>query len=72
MFDRDTSSLRYPKPHLCAMYAREARDVYPDCSWQEVEPLLRRAWENGINNIEWRRARSMVKSCWLEQQRPTV
>lgn len=55
---------------LCALYAREARDVYPGRPWHEIEPLVRRAWERGPKQIAWHEAAPLVKSLWSSTPRP--
>lgn len=52
-----------PKRQLCAFYAREARDVYPDRNWSEVEPVIRTLWERERPG-DWPRSRAMVQSFW--------
>lgn len=51
---------------LCALFAREARDVFPGREWHEIEPLVRRAWERTPKAIAWREAAPMVKSAWSD------
>lgn len=54
-----------PRP-LCALYAREARDVYPGRPWHEIEPLVRRAWEREPKAVAWRDAAPLVKALWSD------
>lgn len=63
----ETSALLSDHRHrqLCALYAREARDVFPGRSWPEIEPLVRRAWERTPRDLAWRDAAPVVKSFWL-------
>lgn len=49
---------------LCALYAREARDVYPGRPWHEIEPHVRRAWERSPKRIPWKDAAPMVRTFW--------
>lgn len=63
MLDKASSLLSDHRP-LCALYAREARDVYPGRPWHEIEPFVRRAWEREPKQIAWRQAAPMVKSIW--------
>jgi hypothetical protein len=54
-------------PHhrpLCALYAREARDVYPGRPWHEIEPHVRRAWERNPKRIPWKDAGPLVRTFW--------
>lgn len=60
------SSLLSDSRPLCALYAREARDVYPGRPWHEIEPHVRRAWEREPKSITWREAEPLVKSLWSE------
>lgn len=57
-------SLPAERRQLCALYAREARDVFPGRSWNEVEPLVRNAWERDSHRMTWREAAPLVKSFW--------
>lgn len=66
MFDKTSPLLPDPRP-LCALYAREARDVYPGRSWHEIEPLVRRAWEYEPKAMAWREAEPLVKSLWSDR-----
>ena len=49
---------------LCALYAREARDVYPGRPWHEIEPNVRRAWERHPKRLPWKEAAPLVKTFW--------
>lgn len=51
---------------LCALYAREARDIYPGRSWHEIEPHVRRAWEVTPQRVRWREAAPVVRAFWLQ------
>ena len=63
MLNKAFPLLSDPRP-LCALYAREARDVYPGRSWQEIEPFVRRAWEREPKTMAWPEAAPLVKSLW--------
>lgn len=63
MLNKGLPPLSDPRP-LCALYAREARDVYPGRSWREIEPFVRRAWERDPKAMAWREAAPLVKSFW--------
>lgn len=61
-----TSILLSDRRQICALYAREARDVYPGRAWHEIEPLVRRAWERKPQGVAWREVAPLVKSFWSE------
>lgn len=54
-----------PRP-LCALYAREARDIFPGRPWHEIEPLIRRAWEREPKGIDWEQAAPLVRALWSD------
>ena len=54
-----------PRAQLGALYAREARDLYPDRTWHEVEPLIRRLWERDRPG-DWPRSSPMVREFWRQ------
>lgn len=60
----DASPLFCDRRQLCALYAREARDVYPGRPWHEIEPLVQRAWEREPQDIAWHDVAPLVKSFW--------
>lgn len=60
----NASRLLSDRRQLCALYAREARDVYRGRAWHEIEPFVRRAWERGPREIAWGDVAPMVKSFW--------
>lgn len=51
---------------LCALYAREARDIYPGRPWQEIEPHVRSAWERTPHRMGWREAAPIVRRFWAQ------
>ncbi|MCD9030388.1 hypothetical protein LDO32_01390 [Luteimonas sp. Y-2-2-4F] len=53
-----------PGPQLCALYARELRDLYPDRSWQELEPILYRLWGGERAGDRWREVCARVQAFW--------
>ena len=63
MLDKTSHLLSDPRP-LCALYAREARDVYPGRAWHEIEPHVRRAWELEPKAMAWREAAPLVRTLW--------
>lgn len=65
MLNKASPLLSDPRP-LCALYAREARDVYPGRPWGEIEPLVRRAWEREPKAMAWREAAPLVKTLWSD------
>lgn len=65
MLNKALPPMSDPLP-LCALYAREARDVYPGRSWHEIEPFVRRAWEREPKAMGWREAAPLVKSLWSD------
>jgi hypothetical protein len=52
-----------PNRQLGALYAREARDVYPGHAWADIEPLIRTLWERDRPG-DWPRSRAMVHAFW--------
>ncbi len=48
----------------CAEYARQARDLFRDETWETVEPRLRHCWENNHPSVEWEEARGRIESEW--------
>lgn len=68
MATRYSHLARIPRTQLGALYAREARDLHPGRSWQEVEPLIRRLWERERPG-DWPRSAPMVQEFWRQQRR---
>lgn len=60
------SPLQSGHRRLCALYAREARDIYPGRPWHEIEPNVRRAWERAPQRMHWRDAAPVVRAFWSQ------
>lgn len=61
---RQASQLLSRHRPLCALYAREARDLYPGRRWEDIEPNVRRAWERSPKRLAWKEAAPLVRRFW--------
>jgi len=49
---------------LVISLGRNGRVSYPERSWEEIEPVLRRMWEFDGRMCAWHDVRSAVQAAW--------
>ncbi len=50
--------------NLVVTLGRNARESYPERSWEEIEPVLRGIWEFDRKLRDWGEVRAAVQAAW--------
>lgn len=64
--------LSHEAEELAALYGTEARRLFGDRRWEDVEPMLASRWcrVRGGHALEWVQVRSRVQAAWLGAHAP--
>lgn len=62
--------LSHEVEELAALYGAEARRLFCDHTWEELEPTLADGWRRvrGDHALDWAQVRPRVHAAWLSAQ----